>query len=339
MANLRVGIVGLGRLGMRHAESVGLSIRGADLVAACSINPDEIARARSILPDTEYFDDYGEMLDRARLDAVIIVSSSGLHSTHIALAMEHGIHVFSETPLGITIAECHDVERAVLSHPELVFMLGFMRRFDPTYADAKHKIDSGAIGTPFLVRAYGLDPDSLIEGALRFAPTSGGIFLDMMIHDIDLARWFLGREPVMVHALGGTFKYPSFRESGDVDNATALMQFEDDRMAIFYTGRTAPHGYHIETEIVGTEGHIRIDGVPRKNRAVIYSKAGATEECVTGFPERFDEAFKLELQEFIDCIRENRKPGITVHDGTRATVIGYAATESLRERRPVYIEP
>jgi len=336
--NVRLGIVGLGRLGLRHAETIAYKSRGAELVAACSINSDELDRARDQLGIASCFTDFTEMLDAGGIDGVIIVSSSGEHSRQIAEALEAGLHVFSEKPLGVTVDECTAAERAVETHPEQVFMLGFMRRFDPSYAAAKQKIRAGTIGEPFLVRAYGLDPDALIEGAIRFAASSGGIFLDMMIHDIDLARWYLERDFSMVHAIGGTYKYSQFSKHNDVDNAAALMQTSDGKMALFYTGRTAMHGYHIETEVIGTEGAIRIDGVPRRDRAVIYTKNGATEECVPAFPERFAEAFTRELQEFIDCMREGRKPEVSVYDGTQATVVAFAATKSLREKRPVYLD-
>jgi len=336
---VRLGIVGLGRLGMRHAETARYCVRGAELVAACSLNPAELAGVKEQLGVEHCYSDFGQMIAGAGIDAVLVVSSSSEHVSHITQALDAGLHVFSEKPLGTTIEECRTAEKSVETHRNLVFMLGFMRRFDPSYAYAKRQIAAGAVGQPFMVRAYGLDPDALIDGALRFAATSGGIFLDMMIHDIDLARWFLGAEATMVHAIGGTFKYPDFALHGDVDNATALMQFEGGGMALFFTGRTAAHGYHIETEIVGTEGQIRIDGVPRKNRVTLYSERGTSEACVEAFPERFGEAFTLEIQEFVDCIREGRRPEVSVHDGTRATAVAYAATESLRSGKPVYLSP
>ena len=339
MQSVRLGVVGLGRLGLKHAHTLRYNVRGARVAAVCSVDATEVARACAELdlPTAAGYTDYGMMLDSAELDGVVIVSSSAQHAPQIAAALDRGLHVFSEKPLGTTVEQCRQAERAVEAHPAQVFMLGFMRRYDPSYAEAKRRIREGAIGTPFLVRAYGLDPEQFVQGAIRFAATSGGIFLDMMIHDIDLAHWYLESQVKMVHAIGGTYKYPEFAQHGDVDNACAIAQYIGGQMALFYTGRIAPHGYHIETEIVGTEGSIRIDGVPRKNRAVLYGANGVVEECVGAFPERFGEAFTLEFQEFVDCIRESRQPEVTVYDGTRATVVGYAATESLQTGRPVYL--
>ena len=337
MEKARLGVVGLGRLGMGHARIIANQVSGAELVAACTLDPAKLDRAASEFEVKRLYSDFDAMISSGDLDGVLIVSPSDLHATQSASALDADLHVFCEKPLGITVEECRDAERSVEDHPDKIFMLGFMRRYDPSYVYAMDAIRSGKIGEPFMVRAYGLDPDAVIESQIRVAPKSGGIMLDLMIHDIDLARWFLGSDFSMVHAIGGSFKYPQFSEFGDVDNAAALMQTTDGKMALFYAGRTAMHGYHVETEVFGTEGSIRIDGVPRKNRAVVYGAAGVTEECVATFPERFEQAFVAELSDFVACIADRRKPEVTVHDGVQATVVGYAATESLSTGKPVYL--
>jgi myo-inositol 2-dehydrogenase/D-chiro-inositol 1-dehydrogenase len=229
------------------------------------------------------------------------------------------------------------VEKVVARHEDKVFMLGFMRRYDESYAYAKKLIDAGRIGRPFLVRAYGLDPEASIEGAIRFAPTSGGIFLDMAVHDIDLASWFLGGKPESVYAIGGSFVHSEFAEFGDCDNACALLQYKNGGMAMLYVGRTAPHGYHIETEIVGSKGTLRISPVPQKNLVQIFGSDGVLQECAGGFLERFQTAYLNELHEFVSCIREGRRPGVKVEDGTSATRIAFAATEAYKDRKIVWL--
>ena len=211
-------------------------------------------------------------------------------------------------PLVFTVEECKLAEEAVERHPELAFFLGFMRRFDPSYAYAKKKIEEGAIGTPYMVKATGIDPEALVEGAIKFAATSGGIFIDMAIHDIDLMRWFLGSDPVEVYAAGATFKHPEFKEAGDDETGVAMYRCENGALGFVHVGRTAAHGYHVETEIIGTEGSLRISPVPEKNLCMIYDKNGAVVECVSGFPERFAESYQLEMQEFINCVESGRKP-------------------------------
>lgn len=206
-----------------------------------------------------------------------------------------------------------------------------MRRFDPSYAYAKQKIREGVIGTPYMVKAAGIDPEELVEGAIRFASTSGGIFIDMAIHDIDLMRWFLETDPVEVYAAGVTFKHPEFKEAGDDETGATMYKCANGALGFVHVGRTAAHGYHVETEIVGTEGTLRISPVPEKNLCMIYDKNGAVKECVSGFPERFSEAYLREMEEFIHCVSTGVKPEVTVYDGTKSTQIGFATTEAWKK--------
>ena len=166
---------------------------------------------------------YEEMLKNKELDAIFIASPSGEHCHQIAEALEAGYHVFSEKPLGISLDECKSAERAVEKHQDKVFMLGFMRRYDPSYAYAKKKIEEGAIGKPILFRGYSIDPEAAIEGAIKFAPHSGGQFLDMAIHDIDLARWFLGSEARSVYAIGGCYAHEEFGQYQDGEDRKSVV--------------------------------------------------------------------------------------------------------------------
>ena len=337
MKKLRIGIAGLGRLGKVHANNIAYKIPNAELVAACSIMPAELEYAKQELGVTEVYTDYNEMLKNADIDAVVIVTTSSEHCWQIEAALDAGKHVFSEKPLGVDVEQCKQAEAAVERHPELTFMLGFMRRYDKSYAYAKKKIEEGAIGTPYLVKATGIDPEAAVEGAIRFAATSGGIFLDMAIHDIDLMRWFLGCEATEVYAMGATFKHPEFKAAGDDETAVAVYKFENGAMGMVHVGRTAPHGYHVETEIIGTEGSIRISGVPQKNLAMVYDANGARTECVGSFPERFDESYLIEMEEFVDCALNGKQPGTTVYDGTKSTAIGFATTEAWKTGKIVKI--
>ncbi|MHB1392695.1 MAG: inositol 2-dehydrogenase [Clostridia bacterium] len=338
MKKIRIGIVGLGRLGLKHAEDLAFKIPNVELLAVCSIKKEEIDYVQNNWNIKYGYTDYYEMIKNNELDAVAIVSPSSEHCAQIEAALEAGLHVFCEKPLGVTVEECKLAERAVEKHPDKVFMLGFMRRYDPSYAYAKQKIDEGAVGKPFLIRATSADPEKAIVGAIKFAATSGGMFLDMMIHDIDLARWFLGSEARSIYAVGGCYAHDEFKLFKDSDNACALMQFKNDTMAMFYSGRTAPHGYHVETEIVGTKGTLRVGTTSQKNLVTIFNEHGAVQECVSGFPERFEQAYLLEKQEFISCILENRKSEVTVYDGTKSTEIAYKATESFRENKLITID-
>lgn len=333
MKKLRVGIIGLGRLGFIHAGNLAGRIKHAELVAACSLKQEELAKASKEfnLPETACFRNVDDMFGEAKLDAVAIVSTSDQHCKQVVTALHAGLHVFCEKPLGVTLEECKAVEQAVAQHTRSVFMLGFMRRYDESYRYAKQKIDEGYIGRPILFRSYSVDPLNTIEGTLAYLPHSAGQFLDMSVHDIDLARWMLNSEPKSIFATGGCYAYTEFEKYNDGDNAAAFMQFRNEAMAFILAGRTAPHGYNVETEIIGTKASLRIASVPQKNLVEVLDASGIRKECSQNFPERFAQAFESEMQEFINCICENRKPGVTAYDGTRATEIALSATQSFRK--------
>ncbi|HTX73320.1 MAG TPA: Gfo/Idh/MocA family oxidoreductase [Rectinemataceae bacterium] len=333
--DVRIGIAGLGRLGKRHAANLATKVSGARLAAACSVVPEELEWAGRELGIQALYTSYDEMLEREELDAAYIVTSSAGHAGQSIKALNRGLHVFCEKPMGITVEECRAVERAVESAPDLVYLVGFVRRFDPSYAYAKKLVDEGRIGEPFLLRSQTVDLDEYAPFQVKFVPSSGGIFLDMNIHDIDLARWFLADEVETVHAMGGSFVHPEFREVGDADNTVALARFRSGKLAVLSVSRTAFHGHDTHTEITGSRGILKIGITPEKNRVEILDSGGARRECVSDFYERFAEGFLAEAQEFVDCIREHRKPRVTAHDGTKAVEVGFALTDSFRAGRVV----
>jgi myo-inositol 2-dehydrogenase/D-chiro-inositol 1-dehydrogenase len=327
---VRIGIVGLGRLGVLHAENLATRTPGARLAAVCALEPDRVEKARADWDVPRGYARFEDMLRDDDLDAVFIASSSGWHCRQIEQALEAGLHVFCEKPLGVTLEECLKAEEAVGRNPGRIFMPGFMRRYDASCLHAKRLIDEGYIGRPVLFRGYTVDPEAAIEGAIRFAPTSGGQFIDMSVHDIDLARWMIGGEAVSVYAAGGCYAHPEFAAFGDGDNLAALVRFDNAAMGFFLAGRTAAHGYNVETEIIGTRASLRIASVPHADLVELIDERGVVRECSQGFLERFGAAYLAEAQEFVACIRESRRPAVSVHDGTMATRLAFAATESYR---------
>ena len=338
MRKIKVGIAGIGRLGKTHAHNLAYRIPNAELAAACSIVESELDYARAELNIKQCYGDFNAMVKEADIEAVAIVSSSGEHCWQIEAALAAGLHVYTEKPLGITIEQCLNAKSVVDAHPDKIFMIGFQRRYDPSYAYAKQKIDEGLIGKPYYVRATSIDPEKSIEVAIKYGATGGGIFLDMAIHDIDLARWYLGSEPEEIHAIGGCFLHEEFAQYRDADNACTLIKFKNGAMATLYSGRDGMHGYHVEMEIAGTKGTLRIGAVPQKNLVMAFNEHGAVTECVPYFPERFAEAYLLEMQAFIDCIEQDRKPGVTVDDGLKNTQIAAAATQSFRTGQVVCLD-
>ena len=172
--------------------------------------------------------------------------------------------------------------------PELQVMIGFVRRFDPSYRDAFEKVGKGAIGRPFMVRSQTCDKNDPDGFFVRFAPTSGGLFLDCSVHDIDLARWLLGNpRPKRVFASGTIAIHEGLRECGDIDNGVGICEFEDGRLAVFYASRTMAHGHDTQTEVIGTGGVLSVGHNPRANRVEIYDAGGVRNECVPTFFEVF----------------------------------------------------
>jgi len=330
MSSVRIGVVGLGRLGRHHAYNLINGVEKAEVVAACSIVPEELEHASSELGVQAVFDDYGSMLKQVEMDAVFLATSTTVHAEQIIEGLEAGHHVFCEKPLALTVEECERVLETANRHADRMVAIGFVRRYDPSYAYAKQKIDEGAIGKPILFRGQTADVDETAAFQIAFSKTSGGMFLDMSIHDIDLARWLLDSEVTEVYCVGGCYAHPGFAEHQDTDNATGLYRFENGAAATITASRTAIHGHDTHAEVVGTRGSLIIGRPPRACHVEICDEHGVRTECLRGFYERFEEAFLLEAREFVDCILENRPPRVSLRDAAEATRVAVAATQSYR---------
>ena len=335
-APLRVGIAGLGRMGRRHAENLARRVTGARLAAACSPLEDELAWVRETLGVPQTFSDYGTMLATAEIDAVFLVTPTTLHAQQIVDALHAGKHVFSEKPLSLDLDACLRVEAEAKRFPDLQVMIGFVRRFDSSYCRAAERIHRGDIGTPFLVRSQTFDKHDPSGFFVRFAATSGGIFLDMSVHDIDTARWLLANPaPLRAYATGTVAVHEDLHQWQDVDNGAALCEFEGGKIAYFCASRTMAHGFEASTEIVGTHGRLTVSANARADWIDIADAHGVRNECTPTFYERFAEAFLREDQAFVDVVRGDRPLPLTLHDATEATRIGIGLRESLLGKRLV----
>lgn len=330
MKKVKIGSIGLGRLGYEHAVNIATRVPGAKLCALCDVDEKKLEEVAQELGVSNTYTDYEEMCKNPDLDAICIVSPSAMHTDHIRIAMENGKHVFCEKPLDTTVKRCMEAEKVVEQYPDSVFMLGFMRRYDFSYKKAKEKIENGDIGRIVMIRAYTQDPITTIESTLKFAPHSGGQFLDMCVHDIDLCNWFTGgQKPKNLWAIGGCFEYPQYREWNDGDNVSALIQYEDETMAFLFAGRAAAHGCNVETEIIGTKGTLRIGSVGTDSLLEVLSDHGVCRECYPDFMYRWHDAYITEMEEFVNCIKENRKPCVSVYDGTLASEVAFRCKESF----------
>ena len=232
----------------------------------------------------------------------------------------------------MTLPECDEAIRAAQA-AGVKLQLGFMRRFDPSYALAKKKIDAGDIGTPVLFRSTSRDPK---RTSLEFArrENGGGMILDMGVHDFDLARWLVNSEVTRVYAQGGCLAYPELAEVGDIDNAVISLEFASGALGSIDLSRNAVYGYDIRTEVLGTEGALTIGSLSQTS-TVWLSRSGITHDTIPYFMERFGEAYAAEIRAFVQCVLEDRDVPVTGMDARHATEIGIAATRSLDERRPV----
>lgn len=333
---LNIGIVGLGRLGQRHARNLAQRVPNAHVVAACSPLPAELDWAAATLGITSTYADYDAMLAHPGLDAVFLVTPTSLHAQQIIAALRAGKHVFCEKPLSLDLADCLAVEAEAARHPQLTAMIGFVRRFDASYHDAQQKIARGMIGKPYLVRSQTCDQNDPSGAFMRFAPTSGGIFLDCSVHDIDLARWLLGNPvPKRVYASGTNAIHKGLQAFGDVDNGLATVEFSDGSMATFLASRTLAHGHETLTEVFGTEGRLAVGNNPRLNRVEISDVHGVRNECTPDFYARFADAFLIEAQEFVDAALGLGQLTLRLNDATEATRLGLAMTQAMREARIV----
>lgn len=325
---VKVAVAGLGGLGRKRAEHIIQHVPEAELIAVCSRRQsvvDEFSRENAV---PKAYTDYDEMLTDREIDAVVISTAVGAHHEMVLKAIDKGFHVLVEKPIALTTEQAIAVQHAVEARPELVFMTGYMRRFDTSYAEAKRIIDSGGIGRPFLFRGYSLDRDSGSESAPERGEENGVWYSEMLVHDVDLIRWLLGVEVLNVRTIGGCYKHREFEKYQDVDNACTLMECENGAMAMLYTGRTAPHGSHVESEVVGTEGMLRINPIPGRDKITSYQTEGAVVACVPDYLERFEDAFISEMREFVSCVASGRKPEITAFDARRVSEIANLAHEA-----------
>jgi myo-inositol 2-dehydrogenase/D-chiro-inositol 1-dehydrogenase len=333
---LRIGIAGLGRMGRRHAENLAHRVAQSELVAVCSPVQDELEWAKRELGVAQCYADYAAMLTHAEIDAVFVVTPTSLHATQIVDALRARKHVFSEKPLSLDVAECRRVEAEAALSPDLKVMIGFVRRFDASYRRAHAWIRDGRIGRPLTVRSHTLDQNDPSGFFVRYSQASGGIFVDMSVHDIDSARWLLGVSDVArVFATGLVGIHEGLREWNDVDNGIATCEFVTGEIATIYASRTMAHGFECMTEVIGTKGRITVGGDGRVDHVVISDAHGVRHECTPTFYERFEDAFLREDSEFVQAVIEDRTPPLTLRDATEATRISLAMRQSLLERRVV----
>ena len=321
---LNIGLIGLGRLGRVYARDLSMRVAGARLAAVADTNAEvaeEVAREFDV---PRWFADPEEIVNSPGLDAVVIVSPTQTHRDVVVAAVSRRKATFCEKPPALSLAETAVMKDAILKTGAF-FQMGFMRRFDAGYAAAKRMIDEGGIGRPVVFKSSSRDP---YRPSLEYAnpKSSGGMILDMAIHDFDLARWFMG-EVATVQAVGGTLAYPELAEIGDIDNAIVNLTFADGRIGVVDVSRNGFYGYDITTELLGATGTLRI-GYLRETPLLVMTRNNVSHDTVPYFMERFRDAYTTQLQDFADNVRQGRPAPITIDDGIEALRVGLAATRA-----------
>jgi predicted dehydrogenase len=263
----------------------------------------------------------------------VIVSPTHTHKDVVLAAAAKGKTIFCEKPPALSLEEARAMKAAV-KQSGVFFQMGFMRRFDPGYASARRKLTEGAIGTAVLFKSTSRDP---YRTSLEYADpkSSGGMILDMGIHDFDLARFFMG-EVRQVHAIGGTLAYPELNTVGDLDNAVVTLTFADGRLGMVDLSRNGIYGYDISTELLGTEGTLRV-GYLRETPLFVMKKNQIAHDTVPHFMERFERAYTLQLQDFAQNVLLGRSAPVTIDDGYAALQIAVAARQSQASGQPVEV--
>ena len=324
-------------MGRRHAENLARRVANAELVAACDPSADELAWAERHLGVARRYTDYQEMLAQPDLEAVFIVTPTTFHAQQIVDALRARKHVFSEKPLSLDVAECQRVEAEAALQPDLKVMIGFVRRFDTSFRHAHARIGAGHIGRPLIVRSHTLDKHDPSGYFVRYSKSSGGIFADMSVHDIDAARWLLNAPvtPSRVFATGLVALNEGLREFEDVDNGVATCEFTGGEVAVISASRTMAHGFECLTEVVGTHGRITVAGEGRFDHVTIADAHGVRHEVTPTFYERFEDAFVAELNAFVEAVRRDTALPLTLADATEATRIAIAIQASIRTKASV----
>lgn len=332
-APVRIAAIGAGRLGFQHALNLARHVPGAELTVVADVDA-EAARRAADACGVPAATDIAAVLADDTVRAVEIATSTDTHADLIVAAARAGKHIFCEKPIALNLADA-DRALAAVHAAGVTLQIGFMRRYDRAYLEAKRLIDAGAAGTPFAFRA--ISNDGSISPSREFLERCGGIFLDVSIHDFDLARWLMDDEVVEVSASGAVLLHPILREVGDVDNAVAILRFARGGLGVVQASHTAVYGYDIATEVSGELGAVRA-GELRSSDVWRYESSGrVSHDTISNFHERFAEAYLQELIEFIACLREQHRPRATGEDARAALAVALAARQSLQEGRAVRV--
>ncbi|NLJ54640.1 MAG: inositol 2-dehydrogenase [Intrasporangiaceae bacterium] len=328
---VRMGIIGVGRIGRMHADLLSREVPGATVTAVADALPETAARVAGDLgvPAVEI----PELLASDQVDAVAICTSTPTHVDLIVAAAEAGKAILCEKPVSLDLTE---VDRAIdaVEAAQVPFMVGFNRRFDPGHASVREAVRAGAIGELHTLRITSRDP---APPPPEYVAASGGIFLDMTIHDFDMARSIVGAEVVEVFARGAVRIDPRIGDAGDVDTAVTVLTHEDGTITYIDNSRQAVYGFDQRIEAFGSEGVAVSDNLPQHGGWTLTAPGRTEPRLPWFFLDRYLTSYRLEWSAFVDLVRDGGPSPVGTIDGRAPVAIGLAATRSLREGRPVAV--
>jgi myo-inositol 2-dehydrogenase / D-chiro-inositol 1-dehydrogenase len=326
---VNVALIGAGRIGHLHARLL-TETSGIDTLIVADAVDDRAAEVARMVGGRSA--PIGNAIDQA--DAVVIAAATDAHAELIVRSIEAGKPTFCEKPLAADLEATLDVARRIESSG-VPFQLGFQRRFDAGYTEAKGRLESGELGTLYVARLAGHDPAPPHEA---YIPASGGLFRDFSIHDFDVIRWLTSQEVGEVWAIGSVRGFPVFAKYGDVDTAAATLQLADGTPVVMTVARHDPLGYDIRSELFGSKDSISVGLGPR---TPIHSvEPGVVQFAGPAWPDfldRFEDAYRAEFAAFVQVAAGRRPSPCTARDGVEALRIAEAATLSLHEHRPVLV--
>ncbi len=330
---IRMGVLGAGRIGKLHAENLAYRVPGAKVCAVADVDLQAAQACAARLHVSKVSDDPRRVIEDPEIDAVAICSSTDCHAAQIELCAEAGKHIFCEKPIDLSLARI-DAALARVAQAGVTLMVGFNRRFDPGFARARELVVAGRIGTPHLVRITSRDPQ---PPPPAYVKVSGGLFLDMTIHDFDMARWIIGSEVEQIFTLSAVLVDPAIGEQGDVDTAVLSLRYACGALGTIDNSRKAVYGYDQRLEVFGSEGCVVV-GNETPTRAVLSRQNGVvSDKPLHFFVERYGAAYVAELCEFVAALREGRAPSVTGADGRVPVLMALAAQRSRVEGVPARV--
>ena len=334
---IQVGIIGAGRIGQVHARSILTGVPEAHIAAIADpyMKPEVAAWAKSVGIEGVY-EDYHQILDDPNIDAVLICASTNLHALISLEAIAAGKHIFCEKPIDQSIEKIEKVKKALEASPKkLVYQVGFNRRYDHNYRALRKAVEDGKIGEVQYVRVSSRDPE---PPPAKYAAVSGGIFMDMMIHDLDMVHYLSGQDIVEVYAQGACLIDPEIGKAGDVDTCTITMTLANGALATVDGSRKAVYGYDQRGEVFGSKGCAVTQNDSASN-VVLSTVDGVTgEKPLWFFLERYMGSYQAEVREFIECILKDEAPKSDINDGLLSVKLAIACNKSLKENRPVRVD-